>query len=286
MAETTPKPVNIYWSHDLQNVEKLPWYQKELQEINPEARELFEKYSQIPSEEVVSHITQFRDEGFKVFPYPCLGKWGFLNFNIRRSPQYDEILRRVKNGDKLLDIGCCVGQDIRKLVYDGAPSENLVGSDLKKEFMDIGYDLFRDGTTLKATFIAADIFDPESDLKTIDGSMDIVYASHFFHLFNWDEQVDAAKRMVALLKPKAGSLVVGRHTGHTVAEETTPRFKLDKPKFRHNAESFARLWKQVEEETGTNFKIDSFYDDEAYTDKNANFMPEGTRTIGFSIERL
>lgn len=32
--------------------------------------------------------------------------------------QYPEVLERIKNGDQYLDIGCCVGQDIRKLVSD------------------------------------------------------------------------------------------------------------------------------------------------------------------------
>lgn len=35
------------------------WLIKELKNLSPEARELFEDYSKIPSDKVVSHITQF-----------------------------------------------------------------------------------------------------------------------------------------------------------------------------------------------------------------------------------
>jgi hypothetical protein len=50
------------------------------------------------------------------FPYPCIGLFRFLDFSIRKSPVYDEVLQRVKNGQKFLDMGCCFAQDIRALV--------------------------------------------------------------------------------------------------------------------------------------------------------------------------
>lgn len=48
----------------------------------------------------------------------------FLQLNISLSPVYDEVLFRLKKDEKLLDLGCCFGQDIRKLVQDGVPSQN------------------------------------------------------------------------------------------------------------------------------------------------------------------
>jgi SAM-dependent methyltransferase len=137
-----------------------------------------------------------------VFPYPCVGNWGFLNLSIVEAPVYDEVVQRVKNGDLYLDIGCCMGQDIRQLVRDGAPHENVYGSDLKKDFWEIGYDLFLDKSSLKTKFIEADIFDAESNLKELDGKLDIVHAASFLHLFDWDGQIKAAKRLIELLKAR------------------------------------------------------------------------------------
>lgn len=47
-------------SHPSQNTDNTTsWYVKDLKDLKPNARELFEKYSKIPSEDVVAHITQF-----------------------------------------------------------------------------------------------------------------------------------------------------------------------------------------------------------------------------------
>ena len=220
------------------------------------------------------------------FPYPCLGHWGFLELTARRSPNFEEVIERIKAGGKYLDVGCCVGQDIRKLTYEGAPSENMYGSDLRNEFMDIGYELFLDKDTLKATFIAADIFDPESDLKQIEGKIDIVNAGSFFHLWEYEEQVKAAKRVVALLKPQKNSLVVGRQVGNTNAG---PSAKTNTSRFRHNEETWAALWKQVGEETDSKWEVKAYLEPIDLSNRPGfNFTPEteGMRRLLFSVRRL
>jgi 2-polyprenyl-3-methyl-5-hydroxy-6-metoxy-1,4-benzoquinol methylase len=50
------------------------------------------------------------------FPYPCIGAFRFLDLSIPQSPIYPEILDRLKSGQKLLDVGCAVGQELRQLV--------------------------------------------------------------------------------------------------------------------------------------------------------------------------
>lgn len=46
--------------------EVLPWYVKDLVDLQPKTRELFETYSKIPSDDVVPHITKIRNEAFKI----------------------------------------------------------------------------------------------------------------------------------------------------------------------------------------------------------------------------
>lgn len=46
--------------------EVLPWYIKDLEDLQPKAKELFEIYSKIPTDEVVPHITQIRNKAFKI----------------------------------------------------------------------------------------------------------------------------------------------------------------------------------------------------------------------------
>jgi hypothetical protein len=42
-------------SHD---PHKLPWYEPELTEVQPKAREILENYSNIPPDEVVQHVNK------------------------------------------------------------------------------------------------------------------------------------------------------------------------------------------------------------------------------------
>lgn len=212
----------------------------------------------------------------------------FLDLSLRQNPAYGEVLQRVKSGDKYLDIGCCVGQDIRALVFDGAPSENTYGADLEKKFMEVGYELFMDKSTLKTTLIEADIFNPESDLKQLDGQIDVVHAASFFHLFSWDGQVKAAKRVVLLLKNSPGSMIVGRQAGNVEAGEVTGRV-TDRSRFQHNPESFAKLWKQVGIETGTEWKVEASLGEMRFPEDGKpgfEFATRGMAWLTFMIRKL
>ncbi len=60
---------------------------------------------------------------------------------------------------RLLDVGCCFGQDLRKLVVDGVPSERLVGLEPESKFLDLGFELFADRELFKGQMIAGNLFD-------------------------------------------------------------------------------------------------------------------------------
>lgn len=60
------------------------------------------------------------------FPYPCIGAYRFLDLSIISSPQYDEILSRVKSGEKFLDLGCCFGQEVRQLVSHDSTADPAI----------------------------------------------------------------------------------------------------------------------------------------------------------------
>ena len=54
--ESFPKDYVDSQGASTKDPEKLPWYVPELKDLKPDARALFEGYSKIPSDEVVSHI--------------------------------------------------------------------------------------------------------------------------------------------------------------------------------------------------------------------------------------
>ena len=61
-------------------------------------------------------------------------------------------------------------------MYNGAPSETLTGTELERDFIDLGYELYKDRDSLKTTFVSGDFFNLDStSLKP--GSFDIIHAA-------------------------------------------------------------------------------------------------------------
>ncbi|CZR65359.1 uncharacterized protein PAC_15259 [Phialocephala subalpina] len=230
----------------------VPWYNPKLKKPGPSARELLENYSKIPPAEVEDHIYKMRDEAWDVFPYPCIGEFRFLDLAISLSPDYPAVLQRPKSGkENFLDLGCCVGQEPRKVAHDGAVQENLYGSDLRAEFFEMGYRLFLDRDTLKSKFIEADITDANSALSGLDGKTSSTLG-----------QIEVCKRLVKLLREKKDSLILGRQVGNTDAGEYVQTTNESGIMYKHNAESFKKMWDEVGEETGTKWRVD--YDFELF----------------------
>jgi len=172
------------------NTNNVAWYiaDGDLPELDPKAHEISVKYSHLPPDDVRAHVLKKREEAWKIYPFPCVGQMRFLDFSLARMPSYGKILARLNDSSapaRLLDVGRCFGQDLRRLVADGAPSENLAGLDLEPEFLELGYDLFADREFFKGQMIAGNIFDefPDSPVASLKGTIDIAHAASFFHLF-------------------------------------------------------------------------------------------------------
>ncbi|KAL1982941.1 hypothetical protein VTN96DRAFT_628 [Rasamsonia emersonii] len=244
-----------------QNVVATPsFYRENLDEINDTARTLLEKYSGIAPERVIQHVKDVRDRAYAVFPYPCIGMFSFLDLDLPLSPCYNEIVDRVKKGDKFLDLGCCFGQEIRQLAHEGVPHSNIYGSDLSPDFINLGYELFLDRDKLRGVqFIPSDIFDDNAALfHQLGGQIDIVHASNFFHLFDRDTQVQVAKRVVTkLLRDRPGALIVGTQVGGKNPQHYTWE-KQGKKLFIHDTATWKEMWEQVGRETGMRFKVEAF----------------------------
>jgi hypothetical protein len=79
--------------------------------------------------------------------------------------------------------------------------------------------------------------------------MDIVFAASFIQLFSYKDQVEVCKMIARLLKEKKGSMLFGRQVGSLKSGWTEKDRKTTM--YRHNEETFRRMWKEVEEATGT-----------------------------------
>jgi hypothetical protein len=179
-----------------------------------------------------------------------------------------------------------VAQDLRKLVHDGAPASQLHGAELEAPFIEMGYELFRDRETFKAQFMVADIFDMSADrpLSELEGKMDIVHVGLFLHLFDWPDQVAACERIVSILKPEAGVLVLGQQMGTTAPGRVNHGHKI---LFKHDAATFEKLWAEVGEKTGTRWKVTANLDEGLGIKEGKRKWDGGeARRLIFEVERV
>ncbi|KAB8205540.1 hypothetical protein BDV34DRAFT_235242 [Aspergillus parasiticus] len=221
--------------------------------IGPGAKELLEIYSGIPPADVNLHVARIAKQGWEIAPYPCFRLASFLNLELSRLPVYPRIVDRVKQGALLIDLGCGLGQDIRRLAYDGAPSENMLGLDLREEVIELGYDLFKDRDTLRATFLAQDFFEDTPVLREMIGKIEIINSRLFMHLWDWAGQVRVGQRMIELLTPQGG-LITGLHSGGRESGNHKAEGWIER--FIHNEMSFRQMWIEIERLTGAHCTLE------------------------------
>lgn len=184
-------------------------------------------------------------------PYPCVGQLRFLILTLSQHHLYPEIVSRIQQGQSYVDIGCCFAQDIRQLAHDGAPTQNCIGIDIEQGFFALSEELFRDKEQLAARFRSADIFHEDDEVWTaLYDTADIVHASSFFHLFGLAKQRVIARTIAKILKPKAGSIVLGLQLAAVGEAEEIPVVSEEEPTFCHTQETMQALWTEAGEEVG------------------------------------
>lgn len=188
------------------------------------------------------------------------------------------------SGRKMADMGCCLGQDLRKLVLDGIPPENLVGVELQPEFIELGYDLFRDRDRRppeggNITWLVGDLLAPvgTNPWPGLHRRFDIVNFSMVLHQFTRDQQIVMFERAIHVLEDRPGTIITGTACGSPDGRVVTWAGR-EIP--NHNAETFGRLIHEVEERTGTKWKVEAEID-------NCVSMYDGKRSwVGPHLKRL
>ncbi|KAM0125467.1 hypothetical protein ACHAO1_010604 [Botrytis cinerea] len=266
---------------------KFPFYLPNIDaKLIPETKQLLENYSHIPLEEQSKHVHEIRDQAWDIRAYPCTGVGAWLVPQLCRNPVYSEILKRVQAGETLMDVGCFLGHDLRRLVYDGAPSDKIYAIDIVSHW-DVGYNLFRDRDRFSAQFIEADIVSESEALASLRGQVDVIAITQVIHQWDWGGQIEAAKQLIRFTKGP-GSMIVGNQIGNPKAQEVTLK-SLVVPMWRHNPESFAKLWDQVGQETGTKWETQAWmrsFEEMAFGAKDGAWMEEGVAIIEFAVKRI
>ncbi|KAJ5606344.1 hypothetical protein N7510_009125 [Penicillium lagena] len=221
----------------------------------PESIELLEHYAGVSKNDMEKHIYSIRDEAWDIMPYPCIGAFMFLTLRLCALPEYPALLSRLKNGHTFLDLGCCFGQDIRKLIFDGVPADQLLGCDYERSLLEVGFALFHDKDTMFNRFIDADFFDDHGKLFQHKQTFDIIHIAMFLHLMNRHTQLLAIDRIFSLISKKPGSLIMGSQIGSFQAGEEPLRHDAAKTVFLHNESSFQNLWREAAKEKNLRLKI-------------------------------
>lgn len=192
------------------------------------------------------------------------------------------MVQRLKQGAKYLDIGCCLGQDIRKLVMDGAPPENLYGAELHAPFIDLSYDLFRDHG-LASTFMEADalVLSEDGPLAKLKGDVDIIHLGMVLHCFGLEQQRALLENCIALLRPERGSVIIGTAVGDVEGNQAAAGHYL------HSDETFRAMCADISERKGVKLECRASVDEGlAILEVKKKFGGDRARRLIFEVERL
>ncbi|MCJ1382012.1 hypothetical protein MMC17_005124 [Xylographa soralifera] len=314
-----------------------PWYHEFIEDkLTSSVKDLLEGYSGIRAEDAESHVykivskpsnvpsfldyvtkcvvgpyssicvptTQLRaarDMAWEIFPWPCIGEFWFISLGLSSHPSYPQLLTHLKSDPTttLLDLGTCLGQDLRKLVYDGIPASQLQGSDLFAEYEAAGHALWRDEKKFRNRFIAADVFATQGPLADMQGTWDVISIFMFLHVWDLSDQKRACKRILNLLKPRPGSWIIGAQSG-----SINPRHFPLRPPFvapgeersvyRHSVETFREMWEEVGKEEGLALDVWVEYQRDEVSGNEIGereggkllFSGDDNRRIYFLIKRL
>ncbi|KAF8075125.1 hypothetical protein FPV67DRAFT_616072 [Lyophyllum atratum] len=221
--------------------------------------------------ELKSHIMSVAGKAYEVYEYPFIRRFTFLRLRISRLSIYSQVLElgRQRPNAVFLDIACGFGNILRKVVADGWPAKNTLGSDIRPGFWDHGHELFKSSPeSFSAGFVAGDVFDsahiaprepfynsneletPVPDLQLLtsltpmQGRISAIHASYFFHIFDEAQQLEVARRLATLLSPDPGSVIFGMHISQPGEKglSTEVRSVSGWSMFCHSLESWRTLW--------------------------------------------
>lgn len=295
-------------------IDTLAWFQPEIgPRLKPSIQFVFREWSGLTSEELESHLHRIvssvakhqhlnlplyhallttrplqREQAWPLGEFPCTGLWMFLLPGIAAFSQFPTILETARRRRaKILDLGCGLGQDLRLLAAHGVTTDRMWALDIEPRLWKLGYELFRDEGRMQALFIHADFLKVDvaydNRFSPLRGQVDLVLASQFLHLFDWDGQLAASKRIVGLSKP--GTMLVGFQQGRKRARAYIRPWGM---MFYHNRDSFLQLWELVQQQTDTQWTVDVSavaLQDWGMQDEDLEWMPEDRMGINFVITR-
>ncbi|OCK74558.1 hypothetical protein K432DRAFT_386739 [Lepidopterella palustris CBS 459.81] len=246
----------------------VPWYSPSIATKLKASGQLYSSYTGLEGTDLVRHVQTIRDRAWAIAPYPCIGRGWFLLPGLSGLKIWAEVVETAKEGKTVLDLGCGLGQDLRRLRAEVGAAAKLYAIDARKEMWELGCELFCDGKEPVAKFLCADarIRHPDNSnaslgdggwLNEIRGSIDVVIMSQVLDLFFWSEQIAIGRTIVEL--SNVGTKVVGCTFGTVQgsAGEHKSEGDLGFSRMYHDDRSFGTLWLDIGKATATTWKVEA-----------------------------
>ena len=206
----------------------------EIPEENPSELILDEDLQFISKWTLEFNLPKLRDYLFKLWlickksyhAYGCINAFVFLHPLLLRHFGYQALLAKMKSEPtatpkKLIDVGCCFGQDVRQLILDGVSPKDIFAVDIHDGYWNVGREFFMDNLSHGSTRLdgISTIFDDfaqtyplpaECTNKLVDSlknNFDAVVCQNVFHVLTKVQTENIVKRICAMLKP--GGILIG-----------------------------------------------------------------------------
>jgi len=198
----------------------------------------------ITNDEVKELAIKIRGKALQICNYKCIREYRFLETRIKSNPIYPIIIEKSSQ-KSYIDLGCCFGCDLRRLLIDGALIENIVGVEQYEEFIEYGCELFNDKEKIRSRMIIGDFLQDNVILKLQEKiiiPVDVIHAGSIFHLLQEDDIKKLIQTTFTLLK------VNGYLFGQTVADihpHLAPTGNQNAIRFLHSPSSLSDLLSSI-----------------------------------------
>lgn len=183
-------------------------------------------------------LPKLRDHLFKLWlickrnyhSYGCINAFIFLHPLLPRHFGYQTLLAKMKpepteTPKKLIDVGCCFGQDLRQLIVDGVSPKDIFAVDIHDGYWNAGREFFMDNLSHGSTRLdgISTIFDDFAQsyplpadctnkiVDSLKNNFDAVVCQNVFHVLTKVQTDNIIKRICAMLKP--GGILIGTCIG-------------------------------------------------------------------------
>ena len=218
------------------------------------SRDFFTAYYQqqhqqtVSDQEILTLVNQAHDTAIAhKHAYRCIREYQFCYPRVMLHPHYQQLIQHnAKVAEvRVLDVGSCMGTDLRQMLLHGVKPEHALGLELNQDLIDIGLDvLYNDRSILQSSFatqdVLADDFLSNSQLSTFhtDG-IDVIYCGSVYHLLEETPTHVLSKHLYQLLKP--GGVLFGRTVGSLDATQPVVGGWNGLARFLHSADTFKRM---------------------------------------------